>query len=456
MTKLNPWTMPPSSVPASETNVRTPRTSPRELTAGPPLLPHAAGASVWMTGWFVTSCLKPEIAPFVTDASTLADALSSSWLSTTPGKPRMWSLSPICAFDESPSASDGMSAASSFTSARSRPDMPCPATGGLYLTTVAGKRMPFERITEIDGASLIFAPRIAAAVAASSTSPHAWRTPCSICCSAIPLCGRWAGETTWPFVTTQPLGLMNHPVPVSRNGTGVTRRGPPVGHVTVTSDVTSARTSRTAGLARSTVSWTEGSAPPAIPGTARKSALAIHLRIDPDSIPWEKQRGKNKKKAPGASPWSLGASYFKNCFSELLHEGHRLDRLRLGGVHVAGLASCFGFADQLGRVATSGLGASKGTRRLHVLTTPRGLHVLPAPWSLLRVLRGLAPRRRLNILATARRLHILATARGLHVLPATRRLNILTTARGLHILPATRRLNVLAAARGLHILTSAR
>src|SRR5438128_10486324 len=44
MTKLNPWTMPPSSVPASETNVRTPRTSPRELTAGPPLLPHAAGA----------------------------------------------------------------------------------------------------------------------------------------------------------------------------------------------------------------------------------------------------------------------------------------------------------------------------------------------------------------------------------------------------------------------------
>src|SRR6266704_3599798 len=131
MTKLNPWTMPPSSVPASETNVRTPRTSPRELTAGPPLLPHAAGASVWMTGWFVTSCLNPEIAPLVTDASTLADALRSSWLSTTPGKPRTWSLSPIWALAESASESVGMSAVSSLSRARSRPDMLWPVTGGL-------------------------------------------------------------------------------------------------------------------------------------------------------------------------------------------------------------------------------------------------------------------------------------------------------------------------------------
>src|SRR5207253_2150981 len=144
MTKLNPWTMPPSAPPASETNVRTPRASPRELTAGPPLLPHAAGASVWVTGWFVTSCLNPEIAPFVTDASTLFDAFNSSWLSTTPGKPRMWSLSPSFAFDESPSTSVGMSAASSFRSARSRPDMVA-AAGGVYLVTVAARLTPSPR-----------------------------------------------------------------------------------------------------------------------------------------------------------------------------------------------------------------------------------------------------------------------------------------------------------------------
>src|SRR6266850_4424053 len=89
---------------------------------------------------------------------------------------------------------------------------------------------------------------------------------------------------------TQPLGLMNQPVPVSRNGAGVTRCLPPFGHVTVTSDVTSETTSTTAGLARSNTSWTEDSAPPAIPGTARNSALAIHLRIDRNSIPRKKQK----------------------------------------------------------------------------------------------------------------------------------------------------------------------
>src|SRR2546429_427250 len=175
MTKLNPWTMPPSSVPASETNVRTPRTSPRELTAGPPLLPHAAGASVWMTGWFVTSSLNPEIAPLVTDASTLADALRSSWLSTTPGKPRMWSLSPICVFEESASGSVGMSAASSLSRARSRPDMLSAATGGLYLVTVGARRTPFERITEIDGSSLTLARAAIAASVSGGSPPHASR-----------------------------------------------------------------------------------------------------------------------------------------------------------------------------------------------------------------------------------------------------------------------------------------
>src|SRR6058998_711510 len=50
-----------------------------------------------------------------------------------------------------------MSTASSLSSARSRPDMLSPATGGLYLLTVAGRRIPFERMTEIDGSSLTFA-----------------------------------------------------------------------------------------------------------------------------------------------------------------------------------------------------------------------------------------------------------------------------------------------------------
>ena len=196
ITKLNPWTMPPWPPDSSVTNVRTPSTSPWEPTAGPPLSPHAAGASVWITGWLAMSCLNPEIAPFVTDASTCAEALSSSWLTTTPGKPRMWSLSPIFAFDESPSVSDGMSAASSLKSARSRPDMPLPATGGLYRTTVAGSRMPFERITEIDGLSLTCARAITVDSACWPMSPHARRTPSSTCCSAIAFGGRWAGETT--------------------------------------------------------------------------------------------------------------------------------------------------------------------------------------------------------------------------------------------------------------------
>jgi len=111
------------------------------------------------------SCLKPEIAPLVTDASTFADAFKSSWLNTTPGKPRMWIRSPTLAFDESPSINAGISAASSFRSARSRPDIPSPETGGLYLDTFAASLIPFERITEIEGSSLIVARAIAAATA---------------------------------------------------------------------------------------------------------------------------------------------------------------------------------------------------------------------------------------------------------------------------------------------------
>src|SRR5215831_8101640 len=85
MRKLNPWTMLPSGPGASDTNVSTPTTKPRSSTAGPPELPHAAGASVWITALLDASSLKPETAPLVTDASTDADLLSSSWETTTPG-----------------------------------------------------------------------------------------------------------------------------------------------------------------------------------------------------------------------------------------------------------------------------------------------------------------------------------------------------------------------------------
>ena len=200
------------------------------------------------------SCLKPEIAPFVTDASTFADAFKSSWLSTTPGKPRMWILSPIFVFEESPRVSAGMSAASSFSSARSRPDIPSPATGGLYLATVAVRRMPLERITEIDGSSLTVARATVAPSICSLRSPQASRTPRSSSSRSIVGGGRCAGETTWPLVMTQPLGLMNQPVPVSRSDGGVTCCLPPDGHFTVTSAATSETTSATAGLARSNTS----------------------------------------------------------------------------------------------------------------------------------------------------------------------------------------------------------
>src|SRR6266850_141608 len=102
----------------------------------------------------------------------------------------------------------------------------------------------------------------------------------------------------------------------------------------------------------------------------------------------------------------------------LLHDGHRLDGLRLGGVHVSSLARSLGLADQLGRVATRGLGAGERARRLHILPAARSLHILTTARSL-----DLAARS-LNILAAARRLHVLTTTRGLNILPAARRLNI--------------------------------
>ena len=73
MMKLKPCTMLPSGPGASDTNVSTPTSSALELTAGPPELPQAAGASVWITGLLALSCLNPLTAPGLTEASTLAD-----------------------------------------------------------------------------------------------------------------------------------------------------------------------------------------------------------------------------------------------------------------------------------------------------------------------------------------------------------------------------------------------
>ena len=78
-------------------NVSTPISSESSPTAGPPLLPWAAGASVWTRSWPMASILKPDTAPLVTEASSVADWFSSSCESTTPGKPRMCTGSPICA-----------------------------------------------------------------------------------------------------------------------------------------------------------------------------------------------------------------------------------------------------------------------------------------------------------------------------------------------------------------------
>src|SRR5207245_1356603 len=68
MRKLKPCTIAPPDG-ESETNVITPTSEASSVTAGPPLLPCAAGASLWMTSWPIASCLKPDTAPLVTEAS---------------------------------------------------------------------------------------------------------------------------------------------------------------------------------------------------------------------------------------------------------------------------------------------------------------------------------------------------------------------------------------------------
>ena len=91
--KLKPCRTTPSG--ESDTKSMTPTTTASSPMAGPPLLPCAAGASVCIRSWPIASILKPETVPLVTEASTLADWFSSSWESTTPGKPRMCTGSPI-------------------------------------------------------------------------------------------------------------------------------------------------------------------------------------------------------------------------------------------------------------------------------------------------------------------------------------------------------------------------
>ncbi len=94
MRKLKPCTIAPPDG-ESETNVITPTSEASSVTAGPPLLPCAAGASLWMTSWPIASCLKPDTAPLVTEASSVTLRFSSSCERTTPGKPRIWTGSPI-------------------------------------------------------------------------------------------------------------------------------------------------------------------------------------------------------------------------------------------------------------------------------------------------------------------------------------------------------------------------
>src|SRR5437870_6963202 len=185
-----------------------------------------------------------------------------------------------------------------------------PATGGLYWLTVAGRRIPFERMTEIDGSSLTFALATAAASAWGESSPHASRTALRACWSATHA-GVWlAGDTRCAFVIIHPLGLMNQPVQVSRNGAGRMSFSPPPPQVTMTSEPTSATTRETAGFARSRASCTEISAAVEVTGRRRRrSAPVIQERIERILYP-----ARTKKKAPGGSPLEPSvtrpASYF--------------------------------------------------------------------------------------------------------------------------------------------------
>ncbi len=267
----------PSAPGASDTNVSTPTTAPLSFTAGPPELPHAAEASVWMNGWPDLSSLNPDTVPLVTVASMDADSLSSSWESTTPGNPMIWMESPISAPFESVRGSTGYVSPGILSSARSRADMAPGSrlTGGAYFLTSALTRLPFETttttcgimLTLADGSTLSSSLRLTAS-SASGFSPGTMRARSRALGRQAVItarCACWftsqrgvsyAGWTTWPFVTTQPSPSMNQPVPVSRKTGGVTLVGP-LPQSSVTSAATSAITRTTAGLARSSASCTE-------------------------------------------------------------------------------------------------------------------------------------------------------------------------------------------------------
>src|SRR5262245_12018785 len=122
-----------------------------------------------------------------------------------------------------------------------------------------------------------------------------------------------------------------------------------------------------------------------------------------------------RRRAPGHDPGALVAPAF-GAFPSLLHQADGLDGLRLGGIHVAGLAGSLSLTDQLGRVGAAALRAGERPRGLNILrAATRGLNILGAAARGLHVLR-----------AAARRLDVLrAAARSLDILrAATRRLDL--------------------------------
>src|SRR5439155_1560548 len=91
--------------------------------------------------------------------------------------------SPIWALFESPSGSTGRFFALTLSSARSRPDISPPATGGLYFFTSACSRVPLDRTTNTAGSiladavgSAVWTDRWAAVVPAGRKSSRAIRT----------------------------------------------------------------------------------------------------------------------------------------------------------------------------------------------------------------------------------------------------------------------------------------
>src|SRR4030095_12764971 len=157
-----------------------------------------------------------------------------------------------------------------------------------------------------------------------------------------------------------------------------------------------------------------------------------------------------KQRLQGGEPPGALALLRQELLQTLLHQVDSLDGLRLGNVHLAGLASGLCLADQLGRVRAARLGTGGRAGRLDILrAAARCLDILGASARPLHVL-GAAPRGLDILRAAARSLDVLgAAARGLDILRAApRRLHVLGA--------ATRRLDILrAAARRLHVLGAA-